>query len=119
MRWIPKQRRVGRFIGGIKELLGRVTFYISMMNFLMLAATAYYTTIRHFLPISFWIFLAILVAIVITAMILEYTVILPSQIAFMNWQIYTHENPIRKDLEKVMAKLEEIERVLEEIKSGG
>jgi len=109
---VPKQRRVSKVIGAVKELMSRVTFYVSVLNFLMLAVTAYYTTIRHVLPIPFWIFFAILIVIVIIAMILEYTIVLPSQIAFINWQVYTHENLIRRDLEKVMKKLEEIEQQL-------
>jgi len=112
MKWIPKQKRVSKFIGGLKELLGRVTFYISAMNFLMLAVTAYYTTIRHFLPVSFPVFFLMLVIVVVVAMIIEYTIVMPSQIAFINWQVYTHENLIRRDLEKVMKKLEEIEQQL-------
>ena len=111
---VPKQKRVGRFIGGVKELLGRVTFYISLLNFLMLAVTSYYTTIQHIVQIPFWTFFAMLMTVVLAAMILEYTIILPSQIAFLNWQVYTHDNPIRRDLEKIMSKLEEIEKKLNE-----
>jgi len=123
MKWIPipSQKRVGSFLGGVKELLSRVTFYVSILNFLMLAVTAYHTTIRYFLPLPFWVlplpfwvFFATLAVIVVVAMIFEYTIVLPSQIAFLNWQVYTHDNPVRKDLERIMAKLEEIERRLEE-----
>ena len=116
MKWIPipSQKRVGRFLGGVKELLSRVTFYVSILNFLMLAVTAYHTTIRYFLPLPFWVFFATLAVIVVVAMIFEYTIVLPSQIAFLNWQVYTHDNPVRKDLERIMAKLEEIEKKLEE-----
>jgi len=116
MRWIPKQRMVGRFIGGLKELLARVTFYISILNFLMIIATTYYTTVRHVYDMPFWQFFLILATIVVVAMIFEYTIVMPSQIAFLNWQAYTHDNPIRKDLEKVMAKLEEIEKEIEKLK---
>ncbi|MDK2876176.1 MAG: hypothetical protein PWQ22_586 [Archaeoglobaceae archaeon] len=119
MKWIPKQKRVGRFIGGVKELLARVTFYISILNFLMIIVTTYYTTIRHIYNIPFWVFFATLAVIVIVAMVFEYTIVLPSQIAFLNWQAYTHDNPIRKDLEKIMSKLEEIEKLVKEKESGG
>ncbi len=112
--WVPKQKRVGKFIGGLKELLARVTFYISILNFLMIIATTYYTTVRHVYDIPFWLFFLILAAIVFVAMIVEYTIVMPSQIAFLNWQAYTHDNPIRKDLERVMSKLEEIEKKLGE-----
>jgi len=85
MKWIPKQKRVSRFIGGVKELLTRVTFYISILNFLMIIVTTYCTTIRHVYNIPFWVFFATFVVIVLVAMIFEYTIILPSQIAFLNW----------------------------------
>lgn len=110
---IPRQKRVGRFIGGLKELLARVTFYISILNFLMIIATTYYTTVRHLYSIPFWMFFLALAVILVVAMVVEYTIVLPSQIAFLNWQAYTHDNPIRRDLEKIMARLDEIEKKLE------
>lgn len=118
MKWIPKQKRVGRFIGGLKELLSRVTFYISIMNFGMLIITSYYTTIRHVYSVPFWIFFGFLAMVVLVAMIVEYTIVLPSQTAFLNWQVYTHDNPIRRDLEKIMRKLEELEEEVRKSRGG-
>lgn len=113
MKLIPKQRRVGKFIGGLKELFARISFYISIINFIQVTVMAYYTTIRNVSDISFTLYLLILAILILAVMIFEYTIVMPSQIAFLNWQVYTHDNPIRRDLEKVMAKLEEIEKKLE------
>lgn len=104
-----------KWIGALKELVSRSTFYISMMNFVMLAITAYYTTIRHFVHIPFYVFFIALLIIWGSALVFEYMVVLPSQIAFMNVQIYEHNNLIRRDLEKVIKKLNEIEERLDKL----
>ena len=114
MKWALKQRRVGKFIGGLKELLARVTFYISIVNFIQVTAMTYYTTVRNISNISFIIYILILAMLILAMMVFEYTIVMPSHYAFLNWQTYIHDNPIRRDLEKVMAKLEEIEKKLEE-----
>lgn len=108
---LPQQRRV-RVIGALKDLLMRTTFYISILNFLMLAVTAYYTTVRYFLPFPFWLFFLCLLLIVGIAMLIEYAIVMPSQISFINWQIYTHNNPIRRDLEEIKSELDEIKSKL-------
>jgi small-conductance mechanosensitive channel len=115
---IPRQKKVGTFLGGLKELLGRTIFYVSIINFLLLMVTAYYTTLRNFIPIPFWTFFLILIAIVIVALILEYTIILPSSIAFMNIQAYKHENPLRDDVQEILRRMEKIEEDIKKIKES-
>jgi len=48
----------------------------------------------------------------LVAMILEYMFILPSQIAFLNWQVYTHNNPIRRDLEEIKKELNSLKKIM-------
>lgn len=64
---ILRQPNITPWLGGAKELVGRTMFYIATINFLLLAITAYHTTLRPYLPVSFWGFLGILVAIVLVA----------------------------------------------------
>lgn len=109
---ILKQRDVGSQLGGAKELLMRTMFYITAINFLLIAVTAYHTTLRVYFPISFWGFLGILVAIVVIAMVLEYKIILPSSIVFLNTQAYKHKNPLVDDVLEIKKKLESIEAKL-------
>jgi len=106
---IPKQKRI-KYIGGLKLLLARSSFYISILNFLMLASTSYVVVIKKYFYIPFWLFLLCMILIVIGAMIFEWAIMLPSEIAFTNWQTYEHNNPIRADLESIKRDLEELKR---------
>lgn len=109
---IPTQRNTGQVIGAAHVLLGRTTFYISIINFLLLIVTAYYTTIRNFIAVPFIWFLSFTVLIVIFAMIIEYVVILPSSIIFNNIQMYKHDNPLKDDIKLVLERLDDIEEQL-------
>ena len=106
---IPKQKRI-KYIGGLKLLLTRASFYISILNFLMLASTSYVVVVKKYFYIPFWLFLMGLVAVVVVVMIFEWAIMLPSEISFTNWQYYEHDNPIRVDLESIKHDLEELKR---------
>ena len=109
LKHVPNQRDTGQLIGAVHVLLGRTTFYISILNFFMLIVTAYYTTIRNLVSIPFiWFVLSMLVVILI-AMVLEYVVILPSTIIFNNVQAYKHENPFKDDIKLILNRLDDIE----------
>ena len=106
---IPKQKRI-KYIGGLKLLLARSSFYISILNFLMLASTSYIVVIKNYFYIPFCLFLLTMVAMVVGAMIFEWAIMMPSEIAFTNWQTYEHNNPIRTDLESIKRDLEELKK---------
>lgn len=109
----PIQRRV-RYIGGIKNLFTRSTFYISILNFAMLAATSYVVVVKEFVNVPFWVFLLVISGLVLIAMVFEYVVMLPSETAFLNWQSYEHENPIRTDLEEIKEELKKLKEIIKE-----
>jgi len=109
---IIKQSEMKPWLGGAKDLLMRTMFYITAINFLLLAATAYHTTLRPYLPMSFWGFLAILVGLILIAMVFEYKIVLPSTIAFLNRQVYKHKNPLVEDVLEIKKKLDRIEAKL-------
>ena len=110
---LTKQYKVSGKIGGFKDLLGRTLFYVSIVNFILIAATAYHTTLRDivhtWLPwFNFPVFLGVLVAGLLLMMILEYKVVLPSAWAFSNRQQYEHQNLLRKQLDRIEETLEEM-----------
>lgn len=113
IKYIPTQKDTGQYIGALKELFGRTSFYITVINFFLLIVTAYYTTIRNFIPISFLSFMAIAVLIVCIAMVIEYIVILPSSVAFQNHQAYKHTNPLKDDVKLILKRLDEIENKMD------
>ena len=107
---IPEQKKVSPFWGGLKELLGRAMFYIGIINFILITITAYHTSIKDIMPIPFWIFFLLLFIGLLILMILEYVIILPSSIAFSNRQSYKHDNPVKDDINKILSKLENMEK---------
>lgn len=106
---IPSQKNTGQYIGAVKELLGRTSFYITIINFLLLIITSYYTTIRFIIPVSFFIFISAVLILVCAAMLVEYIVILPSSVVFQNYQAYKHSNPLKDDIKLILNRLNEIE----------
>lgn len=113
------QYNLGMWVGGLRDILTRMMFYISMINFLLIIAMAYNTTIRDFmLPrfpwFNFPIFIFMMILFVFLAMLLEYKFIVPSSVTYANRQLYTHQNLLRRDLAKVSKELEEIKALLKE-----
>ena len=115
IKYIPSQKDTGQYIGAVKELFGRTSFYITVINFFLLIVTAYYTTIRNFIPISFLSFMLFMVFIVCIAMVIEYVIILPSSVAFQNLQAYKHTNPLKDDIKLILKRLDEIEKEVERV----
>jgi len=104
-------------IGMLKDLYARISPYIGLINMTLLAATAYYTTIRHFLHINFLEFIILIAVVVLTVAAVEYFIVMPSHYAFINEQAYKHGNLIRRDLTDIRAKeLHEILAVLNELR---
>jgi len=105
-----EQRRV-RYIGAIKNLFGRTVFYVSILNFIMISSTTYVIVIKNVINISFILFIFIILGIIILAMIFEFKFVLPSETAFLNWQTYEHNNPLRTDLEEIKKDLDYLKKI--------
>ena len=101
-----------RYIGAMKHVFVRTGFYITGINFIMLAMTTYQVVLKDYIQIPFWVFFLGLVSVVMVAMVFEFVVMMPSEIAFTNWQSYKHNNPVRADLKIVKDELEEIKDLL-------
>ncbi len=123
-RFTKQYKVFGAKLGGLKELAMHTAFYVTIINFTLIAVTAYGTTLRDPLLqtvpwITFPIFIAALILLVLIGMVFEYKFVYPSIWAFRNEQQYKHSNPIRKDIELVrkdiklvMNKLAEKEKVI-------
>jgi len=115
-RGVMRQHAVGSWLGGLKDLIMRVLLYVSLINFLLIVATAYNTTLRDTLQVwapwlSFPVFLGALVLLLLLLMILEYKVVLPSSWSFVNKQQYEHQSPVKEQLDR-------IEKILENMQNG-
>mgnify|MGYP000353681338 CR=1 FL=1 len=109
----PKQIETGTTIGGIMVLIQRAQFYFSLLNFLMILATFYYTTMRHIMPVPFWVFLILMAGLLFVLMLVEYTIIFPSFVAFQARQTYLR-NPLVDDVREIKKEIEELKKMLEE-----
>lgn len=112
---IPEQKKASPFWGGIKDILSRAMFYISIINFILIMVTAYHTSIKDIIPVPFWTFFLVLSVLLFAVMIFEYVVMLPSSVVFSNRQSYKHENPMRDDMNRILDKLANMEKRLDKL----
>jgi hypothetical protein len=106
------------WIGGLKDILTMVAFYMSMINFGLIILTSYEVTlgkyIKTYLPWFNILYFYLLMFIILgLAMLFEYKFIYPSLYAFRNKQEYSHQNLLRGDLKEIKERLEKIEKALE------
>lgn len=109
-RKLSRQYNFGPIVGGFKDLASRTMIYVSVLNFILISATAYHTTLKDFIfqysPwVTFPVYMAFLIIVVLIAMALEYKFIVPSSYTFLNKQEYEHRNLLRRDLRKIMKHL--------------
>jgi len=111
-----------RWLGGLKTIAGRLTFYRGMLSFLMLIPAAWQLSpfIQNIFP-TVWLFTAFLFVCLAIAAVLEYGVIYPSQIRFNKAQsakndrdpIYQRARQADEKTEEILERLDEIERHLD------
>ena len=92
-RFIGKQRVIP-WIGEFKETLAQAAFWVTPINFMMLAATFYFTTLRHIAPwFTLPMFVVTAVVIGVSILIAEYKYMTPSIWAFRGRQMGLRNNP--------------------------
>lgn len=95
-------------IGIFKETMSQALWWGTPVNFVMIAGTFYYTTIRHIAP---WVdpslFLLVMGTGVLVALVLEYKFVLPALWSFREKQMFSHKS-------EVMDKLRRIEELMSE-----
>ncbi len=117
-QFLVRQYNFGPWLGGLKDLFSRTTLYISIINFILIAITAYEVTLKslilQYVPwMSFWVYFLTLVAIVLLVMVLEFKFIVPSHYTFINKQEYEHQSLYAKDLKEIKERLKMIEEKLD------
>ena len=94
------------WIGGFKDILGQLVFYVSMVNFILIVVTAYNTTLREYfvkwIPgFQLWMFFAVLIFMILGMMVIEYKFIVPSLYAFRSKQLFEHESAVMDELAEI------------------
>ena len=115
------------WVGGFKDVVAQLIFYVSIVNFTLIVVTAYNTTLRDFilqwLPgFKLWMFFAILIIILFGLMVLEYKFIVPSLYSFRGKQMFEHQSKVMDELIKTQKALKRIEKRLgidEKLKNKG
>jgi hypothetical protein len=106
-----------RWLGGIKTILGRLTFYRGTLTFAMIIPVAYQDTafLQALFPNVGWFALGLL-AVLGVAGIVEYAIVYPSQIKFNKGQaarngrdpIYQQVTALREDIDELEDRLEDV-----------
>jgi len=82
------EQQVVPWIGEFKETLAQAAFWFSLSNFIMIAATFYFTTLRHIVPwLELWMFITTAFVAILVILVVEYKFITPSIWAFRGEQM--------------------------------
>ena len=101
-----KQRIISRKIGAVLDSYSRAQIFVNPISQLMIAMTFYQVTIREYAPwLNIALFVVALLFIVSFVMLLVYLFVTPSSYSYTNYQSWEHDNPFRKDLELIKARL--------------
>lgn len=110
------QFRTGSYIGAFMTTVSQSMIFLSIANTVMLMATFYNTSsgtlLRWFPWLSFWVFLAIMVAGSAVVLLLTYTVYQPSYMEFFLTQSWKHNNPTRDKLMEMDRDIKAIKKAL-------
>lgn len=111
--WLP-QIEV-QWLGGLKTIAGRLTFYRGLLTFLMLIPVAYESEpVRALFP-SLLSFMAVMGLALAGAAVAEYGVIYPSQIQFQKAQAAKNDrDPIYERTRNIEQRVDEIAERLDE-----
>lgn len=113
-KFIPKQKEISSWLGGMSYLLRSTAFYFSIVNLILITHVFYVTSpdVQGFFT-SYWIFLGCLGIGLLSLMTFEYIVVVPSMMRFSQEQIYkSNRSPLWSRLDKIEKELEEIKRCL-------
>lgn len=106
-----------QWLGGVKTIAGRLTFYRGILTFVMLIPVAYESAIVQSLFPSLLVFSTFLFGLLAIAAVLEYGIIYPSQILFNKAQsakndrdpIYRESREAREQADEILERLDELE----------
>lgn len=119
MRRYLKQKKVGNWLGGIKQVFGQLNMYLAFINLILIAVTAWNTTLSGWLleagiAVPFWVFGLCIVLFLLSAMIFEYKVTIPSFFSFWNSQFWAHDNPLRQEISLIRQEIKELKEMMDE-----
>lgn len=120
---LKKQYNIGSWWGSFKLLGQHVSSYVQFVNLGLLVITAYYTSISPYLHsvginIPFIPFILIVVAGLLILFFLEYKLSFPSFFGVWNEQWWSHNNPMKNEVEKLHAENARLSAGIAELKAA-
>jgi hypothetical protein len=108
LKKIFKQRKIDNGqIGGVIQMIMQSSFILSFFTFVNTSGVFYHVYLHKF--VSVWTYIILFLCIWGGWVLFYYTIQYPSHIRFSNRQSYTHGSPVKRDFQKVLTKLDEIE----------
>jgi len=111
-----RQRRIGRLLGNLKQVITHAGIYFNTITMLNTALILYQTKWiqTNLVDLSFWQFMGIFALLVLILLFLVWKLDLPSTFAAWNHQVWSHDNPMRTELEAMHREIQELRRLLRE-----
>lgn len=115
---VPAQKEIPTILGGTKTLLQEVTFYITILNLIMITRLFYYSAsdpwIRTIFP-HYLIFMLTIAMIAVACMAFEYVIMIPSKTRFTQEQAYKADrSPIMREVKELRKQVDYIQKKIEE-----
>ena len=114
-RLLKQNKLLGLWPGALLTQFGNSLMYLTVFNTLMIAVTAWYTTLSTFLPFPFWVFVGVIVVAELVVMVLDYKFIQPSRVAYTNLQGWQHQNLSREQFKGVRTEIQELKDELSKL----
>lgn len=117
---LPPQFDTGPFIGQVLFLYSSGLALLGILTNLM-GLSAYYVILTDKWPVlgivPIWgLYIGIFVLFTLL-MIFAYSIITPSKIAFSNLQACKHDNPVIKNQEEILKRIDRLEQIIKSIKT--
>lgn len=114
-----QQAKAGKTWGYAAQVASQVSILVAVVNLLLIAVTAYNTTLSPWFELRgiilpLWLFIGVLVFFMLVASVFLYKFAVPSFFSAFNDQFYKHDNPMREDIDNIKKTQAEILRKLNE-----
>jgi len=116
--WLKQSSFLGIWWGAAKLVVQHANIYVQFLILAFSGVSAYYVMSQWLLSkglqLPFWVFALSVATVVLALVLFEWKLGLPSMFAAWNDQFWEHKNPLRKEVEELHKKLNEIRKVLDE-----
>jgi len=116
-RWLKQSHFLGVWWGNLHLTAQQSNTFIQMF-ILAFSGTAAYGVITEKYTLPFWLFTLVVVAALCVLASFVWKLSMPSTFISWNQQWWSHDNPLKKEVEAIRKELAEIRKVLDEKKSS-